>query len=117
MKTDSHTDPSAFLPLSPRDFQVLLFVFDEPLHGYGIVKRSTDEGGGAVLDLGSLYRILDRLIKKGLIEDVTEAQSDPKRQRRYYRATDSGRQVAREEALRLRHLLESDQAKLLWEKS
>jgi len=117
MTSNSLPDPAGFLPLSPRDFQVLLYIFDEPLHGYGIVQRSSDEGGEAVLDLGSLYRILDRMITKGLIEDVTEAQADPKRQRRYYRATDSGRSVARAEAFRLRRLLESDQAKLLWEKS
>lgn len=109
-------DPAVHLPLSPQDFQVLMVVFDEPLHGYGIVKASTDESGQAVLDLGSLYRIISRLIKKGLIEDVTAQQADPKRQRRYYRATDLGRKVTRAEAVRLRELLQSEQAELLWQK-
>ena len=109
-------DPAQHLPLSPQDFQVLMLVFDQPLHGYGIVKASAAESGHAVLDLGTLYRIIGRLIKKGLIEDVTAEQHDPKRQRRYYRATDLGRRVTRAEAVRLRELLESEQAELLWQK-
>jgi DNA-binding PadR family transcriptional regulator len=108
-------DPSEFLPLSPQDFQVLMLVFDQPLHGYGIVKASAGAPGPAVLDLGSLYRIISRLIKKGLLEDVTVDQADAKRQRRYYRATDLGRTVARAEAVRLRELLESEHAELLWD--
>ena len=109
-------EPVEHLPLSPQDFQVLMVVFDQPLHGYGIVKASTDESGRAVLDLGSLYRIISRLIKKGLLEDVTAEQADSKRQRRYYRATQLGRRVTRAEAVRLRELLASQQAELLWQK-
>jgi len=110
------TDPNSFLPLSPRDFQVLMVVFDEPMHGYGIVKLTTEELGREILDLGSLYRIIGRLTREGLIEDVTEDREDSKRQRRYYRATQLGRQVTRAEAARLRELLASDRADLLWEK-
>ena len=54
-------EPVEHLPLSPQDFQVLMVVFDQPLHGYGIVKSSADQSGKAVLDLGSLYRIISRL--------------------------------------------------------
>ncbi len=109
-------DPVEFLPLSPQDFQVLMVVFDQPLHGYGIVKASGASAGPAVLDLGSLYRIISRLIRLGLLEDVEVDQGHAKRQRRYYRATQLGRQVARAEAERLRELLESEHAELLWEK-
>ena len=108
--------PESHLPLSPRDFQLLMLVFDQPMHGYGIVKESEDASGRSLLDLGSLYRIIGRLIKLGYLEDVTEEQEDPKKQRRYYRATELGRRVARAEAARLRALLESDYADLLWEK-
>jgi DNA-binding PadR family transcriptional regulator len=120
-------DHNVFLPLSPQDFQVLMVVFDRPLHGYGIVKASSGDSTKPVLDLGSLYRIISRLIKKvyriisrlikkGLIEAVSVEQPDSKRQRRYYKATDLGRRVARAEAVRLRDLLESEHAELLWEK-
>ena len=114
--TEEQLSPNSHLPLSPRDFQVLLVVFDQSTHGYGILKASTDESGKTVLDLGSLYRIIGRLIEKGLLEDVTTGQADSKRQRRYYRATELGRRVARAEAARLRELLESERAELLWQK-
>lgn len=109
-------DPDEFLPLSPQDFQVLLVVYQRPLHGYGILKASAEESDRPVLDLGSLYRIIGRLIKRGLIEEVTGGRADSKRQRRYYRATELGRRVARAEAVRLRELLGSKRADLLWEK-
>jgi DNA-binding PadR family transcriptional regulator len=110
-------DPAEFLPLSPQDFQVLMVLFDQPLHGYGIVKAATDGSTKPVLDLGSLYRIISRLIKRGLVVAAPVEQPSSKRQRRYYRATDLGRRVARAEAVRLRELLQSEQAELLWEKS
>jgi DNA-binding PadR family transcriptional regulator len=106
-------DPESLLPLNPKDFQLLMLVFDQPMHGYGIVKESTDEAGRSVLDLGTLYRIIGRLTRQGLLEDVTGEQDDPKQQRRYYRATRLGQQVARAEAARLRALLESERAELL----
>jgi DNA-binding PadR family transcriptional regulator len=112
---DRTPDAESHLPLNSRDFQLLLLCFDEPMHGYGIVKAAA-ESGSSVLDLGSLYRIIARLTKDGLLEDVSQERGDSKRQRRYYRATELGRRVARAEAARLRTLLESERAELLWEK-
>ncbi|MCG6957583.1 MAG: PadR family transcriptional regulator [Gemmatimonadetes bacterium] len=109
-------EPESHLPLAPRDFQVLLLLFDEPMHGYGIVKASEEGSRKSVLDLGSLYRIIARLTREGLLEDVTDDLDDSKRQRRYYRATELGRRVARAEAVRLRALLDSERAELLWQK-
>lgn len=99
-----------FLPLAPHDFLVMLLVSDEPMHGYGIVKKSAADSGIPTLELGSLYRIVSRLTKQGLIEDVPVEQPDSKRRRRYYGATDLGRRVVRAEARRLRALLSSDHA-------
>ena len=109
------THPSDYLPLIPQDFQVLLLVSDQPLHGYGIVKASTDDSGKATLELGSLYRIVSRLTNQGLIEYVPIDQPNSRRQRRYYGTTDLGRRVARAEALRLRALLASEHALVLLE--
>ena len=109
------TDPSDFLPLAPQDFQVLLLLSDRPLHGYGIVKESTDETGKTTLELGSLYRIVSRLTKQGLIEDAPVTQPSSKRPRRYYQATARGKKVARAEALRHKALLASEQALILLE--
>jgi PadR family transcriptional regulator PadR len=109
------TDTDKFLPLTPQDFQVLLLLSDKPLHGYGIVKESTDKTGKATLELGSLYRIVSRLTKQGLIEEAPVSQPNSKRPRRYYRTTERGKKVARSEAMRLQALLASEHALVLLE--
>ena len=88
-------DPADQLPLPPHDFQVLLVTSDGPLHGYGIVKASADMQRKPALELGSLYRILSRMMQQGLVEEVPVDQPDTKRKRRYYRATAAGRAVAK----------------------
>ena len=103
-------DVIEFLPLAPHDFQVLLLVSDQPMHGYGIVKASAVDSGTPTLELGSLYRIVSRLTKAGLIEVVPVDQPDSKRQRRYYGVTEFGRRVVRAEARRLQELLTSEHA-------
>lgn len=96
----------SFLPLAPRDFEVLVLVLDAPLHGYGIVQAAESAGGVTALELGSLYRIIGRMLEAGLIEEVAPAESPADgRRRRYYAATALGRRVARSEARRLRALL------------
>lgn len=113
--SDKPFDLENLLPLGPKDLQLLMMVLHEPMHGYGIVKESADESGRTILDLGTLYRIIGRLMRQGLLEDVTEEQVSAGRQRRYYRATELGRQVVRAEAARLRALLASDRAEILWQ--
>ena len=103
-------DAGRFLPLSPQDFQVLLLLSDESLHGYGIVKASEDERGEPTLELGSLYRILSRMLDTGLVEDAGSSPSERGRARRLYSATELGRLVASAEARRLDALLKSDVA-------
>jgi len=97
-----------FLPLSPQDFHVLLVLKEEPLHGYGIVRAAEEQFSEHLgLDIGTLYRIVARLLEKGLIREVvpkTSVQKDG-RKRRFYQITKLGVQVARAEAARLRSLL------------
>jgi DNA-binding PadR family transcriptional regulator len=106
-KLDNTTE---YIPLAPHDFEVLLLLSDEHMHGYGIVKASAADSGKATLELGSLYRIVSRLTKQGLIEDVPVEQPDSKRPRRYYGATELGKRVVRAEAMRLKALLTSQHA-------
>jgi DNA-binding PadR family transcriptional regulator len=88
--------------LKSADFHILLVLADGPLHGYGIMKEAETESGGAVrLEIGSLYRILSRLLEAGLIEDA-----DMDERRHYYRITRLGRRVLRAEAERLRGLVD-----------
>lgn len=103
-------DPGSFLPLPPLDYQVLTILSARHLHGYGIVHASGEAfPGQPVLDLGSLYRIISRMLGDRLLREVNAPDDAPsdKRVRRYYAVTDLGRAVARAEAARLRALLAS----------
>jgi DNA-binding PadR family transcriptional regulator len=108
--TRKRPDPRQFLPLAPLDFQVLVILAGKPLHGYGIV-QSCDETfpEQPALDLGSLYRIVSRMLENGLIVEVDQPADAPSdsRVRRYYQVTGLGRAVARAEANRLRAMLTS----------
>jgi DNA-binding PadR family transcriptional regulator len=89
-------------PLKSDDFHILLALADGPCHGYGIMKEvEAESGGGVRLEIGSLYRLLGRLLAEGLIE---EADSDERR--RYYRLTRLGRRALKSEAERLSGLVE-----------
>lgn len=100
-------DPREYLPLSPRDFLILLVLADGPLHGYGILAAVEQRVGDEVLlDPANLYRSLKRLRRDGIVEEA-EPPSDteaPLEQRRYFCLTDLGRQVATAEAERLARL-------------
>jgi DNA-binding PadR family transcriptional regulator len=95
--------------LKPADFHILLALAGGPRHGYGIMKEVERESGGSVrLEIGSLYRLLGRLLDAGLIED---AASDDRR--RYYRINRSGRSALRSEAERLAGLVDLVRARRL----
>lgn len=89
-------------PLKPADFHVLLALAPAPLHGYAIMKAVERESGGDVrLEIGSLYRLLARMLASGAIE---EAGGDERR--RVYRLSRLGRRVLKAEAVRLSVLVE-----------
>jgi DNA-binding PadR family transcriptional regulator len=107
MKTEAlaaTSDPRSLLPLRPAEFQILLLLANEDLHGYALLKEAERQSAGeVVLEVGSLYRVLKRLLDQ---QWVTEAPDDdaaaaPGKPRRRYRITPFGRQVARAEAERL----------------
>ena len=89
------------MALKPADFHVLLALTAGPLHGYGIMKEVERESAGEVrLEIGSLYRLLDRLLEEELLEpgDVTD-------RRRYFKITRVGRRALKVEAARLEGLV------------
>ncbi|KPJ94436.1 MAG: hypothetical protein AMS18_03695 [Gemmatimonas sp. SG8_17] len=99
--------------MSPLDFQVLLLLQHEPRHGYGIVQASEELlPSEPSLEIGSLYRIVGRMLDNGLIEEVKPPADSPRdaRRRRFYQATQLGVAVARAEATRMHALLDSPQA-------
>lgn len=98
-------------PLSPTDFHVLLVLSEGALYGYGIMKAVATESGGSVTpEIGSLYRVLARLMGAGLVEEAPRpedaADVHPGRARKYYRLTAHGESALRAEAGRLRRVLE-----------
>jgi DNA-binding PadR family transcriptional regulator len=101
-------DIKALTPLSPIDFQVLLALRAAPLHGYGIMKAVEESSGGKVtIELGSLYRMIARMMSTGLIAEA-ENGSDTHhagKTRRNYRITPLGLDVAQAEARRLHDTL------------
>jgi len=102
-------EPKAFLPLAPADLQLLLAVTKEALHGYGMMKAVEEQSGGAlVVELGSLYRMIHRLERDGLIAESSGGAADPSpgRDRRFYRITTLGWAVVAAELDRLRRVLE-----------
>ena len=87
-------------PLKPVEFLILAVLFDEPLHGYGIVQQIEERTAGRVqLRPGDVYRVIYRLAERGLLEDAQRRAVDSGDERRtYYAITEEGQEVARSEA-------------------
>jgi len=101
---------SGSTPLSARDWHVLMALSQGILHGYGIMKAvERDSNGRVTAEIGSLYRVLDRLLDEGLVEEVAEPADAPAdtrgRPRRYYRLTRMGRGALHRETARLEDAL------------
>ena len=100
----SKLDPDAFLPLTPAVFHVLVALAAGEKHGYAILKDvKRRSGGGATLNVGTLYAVLKRLEQDGLIVESDE-RPDPAlddERRKYYRITEDGATVARAEVKRM----------------
>ncbi|NKB90563.1 MAG: PadR family transcriptional regulator [Acidobacteria bacterium] len=73
---------------------VILSLLDEaPLHGYGIAKLVTERTDGALkFHAASLYPVLYRLEKRGVIRGEWEAGKGDRR-RRHYRLTPKGKRT------------------------
>jgi DNA-binding PadR family transcriptional regulator len=115
---DHPEDVRAHLPLSPNDFHLLLVLAERDLYGYGI-KKAMEEASHGMLkpEIGSLYRMINRLMNGSLVEEADERQGEqedgpsPGHPRRYYRITRLGRQVLAADASRVQEVLETARAK------
>ncbi len=115
-------EADAMLPLSPIDLQILLVLTQGDVHGYGLMKAVEEQSGGKVrLEVGSLYRVIKRLLGNGLIEETRHGASDSNEKtsgrgpkpRRFYQVSEFGREVAVAEAGRLSEVLETARAQAL----
>ena len=105
----SSKDPQSFLPLTPIVFHILLALSGEERHGYGIIKEVEASTEGQVLiQTGTLYQAIKRLLKAGLIREV-ESRIDPAlddERRRYYALSGMGKRVLSEEVMRLERMVQ-----------
>jgi DNA-binding PadR family transcriptional regulator len=89
------------MALKPADLHILLALSKSPRHGYGLMKDVETESSGEVrLELGSLYRLLARLLDEGLIQSAGDSD-----RRRVYSLTSLGRKALQNEAQRLADLM------------
>jgi len=98
-------------PLGPTDFHVLLVLAGDNLYGYAIQKAVEEESGGSVRpEIGSLYRVLARLMTEGLVDEVDPPADAPDwhrgQPRRYYKLTKKGRNSLEADARRLEEVLD-----------
>jgi DNA-binding PadR family transcriptional regulator len=88
--------------MKPPDFHILLALTGGPLHGYRIMKQvERDTAGEVTLEIGSLYRLLARLVAEGLIDHIDTADE----RRRHYCITPAGRKTLKSEAARLANVV------------
>ncbi|MBW4697703.1 MAG: PadR family transcriptional regulator [Aphanocapsa lilacina HA4352-LM1] len=106
-------EPQRFLPLTAPMFHILLVLSAGERHGYAIMRTVEERTAGQIrLGSGTLYPAIKRMLADGWIEEAG-TRLDPalgEEQRRYYRLTDLGRQVAGAEAQRLYALVEAARA-------
>ncbi len=100
---DSRTQP---LPLAPLDLQILMVLAEKDLYGYAIMKAVEEQSGGALApEIGSLYRVLGRLMDRGWVAEADPPDSNREihrgKPRKYYRLTERGLNAARAELRRL----------------
>lgn len=87
-KLDTLTEPMYYILLS----------LTTERHGYGIMQYVTELTGGRVaVGAGTLYALLSRFEKDGLIRAAGEQEK-----RKYYQLTEEGRRILDEEFDRLR---------------
>jgi DNA-binding PadR family transcriptional regulator len=96
---------SAFLPLHPLEFRILMALLDGPSYGTRIVEEIEErERGRTKIYPANLFRRIRDLLARELLEQCAAPEgADPRRT--YVRLTRTGRAVARAEAERLRELV------------
>lgn len=108
------SDTEGLSLLTPASFHILLALAARELYGYAIQHEIAEMTQGRLrLGPGTLYRTLNQLLAAGWVEEAGDHMPDsPRReQRRYYRLTNAGREVARAEAQRLALLAQQAQAR------
>lgn len=87
-------------PLTESYFYILLCLYEQPRHGYGIMQRVLELSEGHVrIGSGTMYGATANLMQKGWIKERKAEE-----RRREYELTPAGEKALRDEIERLRHL-------------
>ena len=106
-------DASTFLPLFPATLHILLSLAAEDLHGYAIMQEVTRQSEGKYkLGPGTLYDNLQKMIQRGLVQEMGSRTGDEDPRRRYYRLTSLGRAVLEAETVRLAEVVREARLRL-----
>ncbi len=93
------------LPLKPDVLLILTVLAEGERHGYAILQAAEERSGGAVrLQPGALYRRLNWMLDRGMIQELDERPTQilgEDRRRRYYGVTAFGVEVAQAETERM----------------
>jgi PadR family transcriptional regulator, regulatory protein PadR len=101
----STPDPRGFLPLPAVQFEILLSLHREPMHGYALIQDIRERSSGELqLATSSVYAAIGRLCDEGLLNDLGERGQSAGPARRFFGLTSLGREVARLEAERVQRL-------------
>jgi DNA-binding PadR family transcriptional regulator len=105
-------------PLTPLEFHVLVALTEGASYGYALMTAVEEQSAGRLdPDVGTLYRVLARLMSRGLVDECPAPDEAPDthrgRPRRYYGLTAAGRDVAQGEARRMADLVDLARARAL----
>lgn len=104
---------SPFLPLSPATLHILLSLAGEEMHGYAIMQEVQRQSEGKYkLGPGTLYDNLQKLMDRGLVEELGRRAGDDDARRRYYKLSSLGRGVLSAEIARLEDVVREGKLRL-----
>jgi DNA-binding PadR family transcriptional regulator len=104
---------SSFIPLSPATLHILLSLAGEQMHGYAIMQEVQRQSEGKYkLGPGTLYDNLQKLMDRGLVEELGHRPEDDDPRRRYYKLSSLGRGVLTAEIARLEDVVRAGKLRL-----
>ena len=104
---------SPFLPLSPATLHILLSLASEEMHGYAIMQEVQRQSEGKYkLGPGTLYDNLQKLMDRGLVEELGRRPEEDDPRRRYYKLSSLGRRVLIAEIARLEDVVREGKMRL-----
>jgi DNA-binding PadR family transcriptional regulator len=92
-------------PLTESYYYILLCLYQNPNHGYGIMQDTEKLSENTVkIGSGTMYGAIVNMLKKGWITETSSSNLADKR-KRLYELTPLGKKILEEEIIRLKRLI------------